>query len=42
MISTTADGWTVDTTKAAFLEVTAHWIEVDGDKWNMHSEVIEF
>ena len=27
-ISATADMWTVDTTKAAFLGVTAHWIEV--------------
>jgi GH25 family lysozyme M1 (1,4-beta-N-acetylmuramidase) len=42
MISTTADGWTVDTTKAAFLGVTAHWIEVDNNKWNMLSEVIGF
>jgi hypothetical protein len=41
-ISTTADGWMVDTTKAGFLGVTAHWIEVDGEKWNMCSEVIGF
>ena len=32
----------VDTTKAGFLGVTVHWIKVDGDKWNMHSEVIGF
>jgi hypothetical protein len=43
MISTTADGWTVDTMKAGFLGMTAHWIEVKaGDKWKMHSEVIGF
>jgi len=42
LISTTADMWTVDTTKAAFLGVTAHWIEVKGKKWEMHSEVIGF
>jgi hypothetical protein len=41
-VSTTADGWTVDTTKAAFLGVTAHWIEVNGNKWEMRSEVIGF
>lgn len=42
MISTTADGWTVDTTKAGFLGVTAHWIQVKKDKWEMHPEVIGF
>jgi hypothetical protein len=37
--------WTVDTTKAAFLGVTAHWIEVKpGPKeiWSMRSEVVGF
>jgi hypothetical protein len=42
MISTTADGWTVDTTKAGFLGVTAHWIQVKKDKWAMRWEVIGF
>ncbi|KAF8235082.1 hypothetical protein L208DRAFT_1543662 [Tricholoma matsutake] len=28
MIFTTADGWTVDTTKAGFLGMTAHWIQL--------------
>jgi hypothetical protein len=42
LISTTADMWTVDTTKAAFLGVTAHWIEVKGKKWEMRSEVVGF
>jgi hypothetical protein len=45
LISTMADMWTVDTTKAAFLGVTAHWIEVkkEGDEtWEMRSEVIGF
>jgi hypothetical protein len=44
-ISTTADMWTVDTTKAAFLGVTAHWIEVKmepQETWAMRSEVIGF
>jgi hypothetical protein len=37
-----ADMWTVDTMKAAFLGVTAHWTEVKGKKWEMHSEVVGF
>ena len=44
-ISTTANMWTVDTTKAAFLGVTAHWIEVKKEPeemWVMRSEVIGF
>lgn len=32
--------WSVDTTKAAFLGVTAHWIEVKKESWVMRSEVI--
>jgi hypothetical protein len=32
--------WSVDTTKAAFLGVTAHWIEVKSKSWVMRSEVI--
>ena len=31
-----------DTTKAAFLGVTAHWIEVKNEKWEMRSEVVGF
>ena len=45
MISATADMWTVNTTKAAFLGVTAHWIEVKmepQETWAMRSEVIGF
>ena len=45
LISTTADMWTADTTKAAFLGITAHWIEVKketGGRWEMRSEVIGF
>jgi hypothetical protein len=34
--------WSADTTKAAFLGVTAHWIEVKNEKWEMRSEVIGF
>jgi hypothetical protein len=41
-VSTMADGWTIDTTKVAFLGVTAHWIEVNNNKWEMCSEVIRF
>jgi len=41
-ISTTADMWSADTTKAAFLGVTAHWIQVTKEIWEMRSEVIGF
>ena len=40
-----ANMWTVDTTKAAFLGVTAHWIEVKKEPeeiWTLRSEVIGF
>lgn len=39
-ISSTGDMWSADTTKAAFLGVTAHWIEVKEGRWVMRSEVI--
>jgi hypothetical protein len=42
LISTMADMWTADTTKVAFLGITAHWIEVKGETWEMRSEVIGF
>jgi hypothetical protein len=32
--------WSSDTTKAAFIGVTAHWIEVKKGSWVMRSEVI--
>jgi len=38
----TADGWTADNTKASFLGVTAHWIDVKEGKWSLRSEVIGF
>jgi hypothetical protein len=41
-ISSTADGWSADTTKAAFLGMTAHWIDVKDAKWKMRSEVVGF
>lgn len=41
-IHTTTDGWSEDTTSAAFLGSTAHWIEVMPDRWNLRSEVIGF
>lgn len=37
--------WTADTTKAAFLGMTGHWIEVKREPreiWEMRSEVIGF
>jgi len=41
-ISITADTWTVDMTKAAFLGVTAHWIEIEAEKWKVRAKVIGF
>jgi len=41
-VSVTADGWTVDTTKAAFLGVMAHWIEIEAGKWKVRAKVIGF
>jgi hypothetical protein len=41
-ISTTADGWTADNSKALFLGVTAHWMDVKDGKWSLRSEVIGF
>jgi len=41
-VSTTADSWTVNTTKAGFLGVTAHSIDIEVDKWTLRSEVIGF
>ena len=45
LISTAADMWTADTTKAGFLGVTAHWIGVKmepKETWELRSEVIGF
>jgi hypothetical protein len=42
LVSATADSWTVDTTKAAFLGVTAHWIDVQNGKWTVRAEVVGF
>jgi hypothetical protein len=42
LILTTADGWSVDMTKASFLSVTAHWIEVKNGKWKLQAEVVGF
>lgn len=41
-VSITADGWLADTTKAGFLGMTAHWIEVKGGKWKLRAVVIRF
>ena len=32
----------VNMTKAAFLGVTVHWIEIKAGKWKMRAEVISF
>ena len=41
-ISVTADSWTINTTKAAILGVTAHWIEIKGGKWNVQAKIVGF
>lgn len=41
-ISLTADGWTADTTKALFLGMTAHWIDMKEGKWMLRTEVVGF
>jgi hypothetical protein len=38
----TADGWSADNTKAAFLGMTVHWIEVKNKQWTLRSEVVGF
>jgi hypothetical protein len=38
----TVDGWLADNTKAAFLWMTVHWIEVKEEKWSLRSEVVAF
>lgn len=41
-ISVTADVWTTDTTRASYLGMTGHWIEVRDGKWELKSSVIGF
>ena len=41
-ISLTADGWSADTTKALFLGMMAHWIDVKEGTWKLRSEVVGF
>ena len=41
-VSITSDTWTVDTTKAAFLGMTAHWIEIREGRWSVQVEVVGF
>jgi hypothetical protein len=36
------DLWSIDQTKASFLGLTTHWIEVKKNKWNLCSQVIAF
>ena len=38
------DLWSVDQTKASFLGITAHWINIDStpSKWTLRTEVIAF
>jgi len=42
LISATADGWSVNTTKVSFLGVTAHWVDVTNGKWMLWAEVVGF
>jgi hypothetical protein len=42
MVSTMADGWSVDTTRSSFLRVTGNWMEVVDNKWKLQAEVIGF
>lgn len=43
-VSSTVDYWTADNTKAAYLGMTAHWINVESQNvrkiWTLHLEVI--
>jgi hypothetical protein len=41
-VTTSMDLWSIDQTKASFLGLTAHWIEVKKNKWNLRSQVIAF
>ena len=41
-VSITSHTWTVNTTKAAFLGVTAHWIEIREGRWSVRVEVVGF
>jgi len=41
-VSITMDSWTVDTTKAGFLGVTAHWIGIKAGEWKLQAKVIGF
>jgi hypothetical protein len=41
-VSTTANGWSVNTTSTLFLGVTGHQIEVTNGKLKLQSEVIGF
>ncbi|KIK91933.1 hypothetical protein PAXRUDRAFT_38561, partial [Paxillus rubicundulus Ve08.2h10] len=43
-VSTTTDLWSVDQTKAAFMSITAHWIEKDAKSgaWSLCNQVIAF
>jgi hypothetical protein len=42
LISTTADGWSVDTTKASFLGVTAHWVDVRTESGSFRQRLSDF
>jgi hypothetical protein len=41
-VSVTIDGWSANTTKASFLGITGHWINVDGSAWTLESAVLAF
>jgi len=42
LVSITVDSWTVDTMKAGFLGMTAHWIGIKAGEWKLQAEVIGF
>jgi hypothetical protein len=41
-VSTTTDLWTEDKTKASFIGITGHWIQVKDSEWRLRSEVVSF
>ena len=43
-VSTTMNLWSVDQTKASFLGITTHWINIDStsSKWTLQTKVIAF
>jgi hypothetical protein len=38
----TTDIWTLDQTKASFMGITGHWVDVSASTWTLRSEVVVF